>query len=736
MIRTLVFTTALSTTLTVSMAAVASPTHQDRASVIMDRVMVVGNKDNISDITGSAYVVDEEELEKFHYTDINRVLAKVPGVNIQEEEGYGNRPNIGIRGGRSERSADITLMEDGVLIAPAPYAAPSAYYFPRVGRMESVEVRKGSSSIKFGPQTTSGAVNLISKSIPNQRKFEATGIYGEDSTYKSNVTFGDAVDNVGFLVDIGHESTDGFKSISKVGGDTGYSIQDGIAKLRFSTDETSDIYQSIEFKVGFTEEDSDETYLGLTEADFAANPFQRYAASQLDNMDAEHKQFMMRHYIEPVEDWDITTTVYRNEFKRNWYKVQDITVGGDDLGGSLSAALDSAAHLAALKGDTDLDGSDANHIALRANNRKYFSQGIQTQLAGSFTTGDIEHETEFGIRYHYDEEDRYQHEDKYSIINGVLNLTSAGAAGSNADRVGSATALAIHMLDDMTIGRWHVSPGLRVESVELKRDDTKSGTIIKNDITAFIPGIGIGYDVSEQLNAFVGVHKGFAPPAPGSTGPVDEEESINYELGMRYTQDALFAELIGFFTDYDNLLGDDTISSGGLGTGDAFNGGEVEVYGVEFNTTYDMAEQFNARDDLRFPVSFNYTYTQAEFKSSFNDGAAVWGVVTAGDELPYVPEHQFYTSIGVENDVWGVHVSGKYIDQMRTQAGSGPIPAGQGTDSRFIIDASANYQVHENANAFVTITNLTDEEYVAARRPAGARPGAPQTILVGMKVSF
>ena len=119
--------------------------------VIIKGNTILGNKFVAKNRTGAAYYLSSEELEQFDYADINRVLSKIPGINLFEEDGFGLRPNISIRGTSPERSSKIAIMEDGVLISPAPYSASSAYYFPSVARMQAIEVLKGSSQIQYGP---------------------------------------------------------------------------------------------------------------------------------------------------------------------------------------------------------------------------------------------------------------------------------------------------------------------------------------------------------------------------------------------------------------------------------------------------------------------------------------------------------------------------------------------------------------------------------------------------------
>ena len=78
---------------------------------------------------GARAELTKEALEREEHDDLHKVLRSIAGVYLRDEDGYGLRPNIGMRGAAADRSAKVTLMEDGVLIAPAALqttVAPSA----------------------------------------------------------------------------------------------------------------------------------------------------------------------------------------------------------------------------------------------------------------------------------------------------------------------------------------------------------------------------------------------------------------------------------------------------------------------------------------------------------------------------------------------------------------------------------------------------------------------------------
>ena len=375
-------------------------------------------------------------------------------------------------------------------------------------------------------------------------------------------------------------------------------------------------------------------------------------------------------------------------------------------------------------------------IQLKSNSREYFSRGIQVRLDWEGVLGGTKHDLEVGFRYHEDEEDRIQRIDAYTQKDGRLILHDEGDWGhqSAGNRLQEAEAIAIHVHDRIEWDKWVLSPGFRYEDIEQKRTrwkDPEPGNLRanlrstrKNDTSVFLPGMGLLFQVNDNWSLLAGYHKGFS--APSNSPGVEEEKADNYELGVRYASTHLRGEVVAFYSDYENLLGECTASSGaGCEIGDAFNGDAATVEGVEAQFMADMP----VGKTISLPLSLSYTYIDTEFDTSFE--SAFFGNVNEGDPIPYIPEHQLRVSAGLEGSGWTVNLSGKYVDEVCVRASCGDF---EKTDSSFTVDLAGSYRINENISLIARVENVTDQEDIVGRHPYGARPNKPRTGIVGLRV--
>ena len=694
----------------------------------IESVSIIGSKEDARRIAGSGTVISNEDLQKTIDTDIHKILSAVPGVFFRTEDGYGLRPNISIRGTSLDRSSKITIMEDGVLVAPAPYTSASAYYFPTTGRIHAVEVLKGPSAITQGPSTIGGALNLISTPIPTEGKGKFIQELGDNGMMRTHAVLGGDNGTFGAMVEVHEHSTDGFDSIANVGGDSGFDKSDLLAKFRYTSGN-----HEVTIKMLDLDESSDQTYVGLSQYSFQQNPRKRYGMTQYDQMNNDGEQQSIT-YKGSFGNINVIATSWSNDYHRDWFKVDKANNGkAFGISNGINNVID-----AANNGNADaqgiLDGTRAAEVKLKHNNRFYGNEGIQFQLSTDIGN----HSVTFGYRDMEDYESRLQNYECFDQSadgkNSALSPCSTGWTGSN-NRLRETDATSYFVQDTITMDKLTLTLGYRSEDydkVENRWSDAKPTRTIKDakynnkkssgDYST--TGFGATYDVHENLKLVAGFHQGMSPVFNG-----DAEEADNMELGFRYNKGTTAVEVIYFASDYANLVAECKNSSGGdCDAGDTFSGGEVDVSGLEVDASWVV--QSNA---VNYPIAITLTSTDATFNNSFDSD--YFGVVASGDDVPYIPSSVLAISAGFITDSgWSGYMR---VADHGSSCSTAACGAFEDIEAYSYMDLSLRKRVNENLDVYGVLENVTDNEDIAARAPKnGARSQKPQTFKVGFSYKF
>ena len=697
-----------------AITAVSTLNAAANSASVIDELTIIGSKKDVRKVAGSGAVIGDAQIAMEVSTDINQLLKTVPGVYVREEDGYGLRPNFGIRGATSERSEKVTLMEDGVLIAPAPYSNPAAYYFPTTMRIKGVEVLKGAPLLRYGPQTVGGVINMITTAIPESNAGSLTLAAIENNGVDLLASYGGRSGAVGWLVETAQRENEGFKNIDRSGRDSGYDIEDYMGKLAWQGES-----QSILFKAQRSQETSNETYLGLTDADFDRNEDRRYGLSSIDEMNNKHEGYNLSHKLNINDTMALTTTAYYNEFERDWFKLSG--------GGSLIAAANGGDEIAQgiLDGNVDTDGLKYKH-----NNRSYLSKGLQSELALNINS----HSIHVGVRVHRDDMDRFQPQERYQQIGGSLVYTSTDSVTGSNNRLETAEATSVWLVDSWQASdKLALNTALRYEDVETSRrqystqNRSDAPSLRSNNTQEWLPGLSATYQLSGNWQVLAGVHKGFSPLGGGAKSTEEPESSVNYEAGLRYDNDQWFVEAIGFWSDFENKA--ENCSNGNPCSNGKTSGsyvtGDAVIAGLEFQ----FSNSFLI-GSMTVPVDVAYTYTQAEVsEDNTNEG------IVDGDKLANIPEHTFSLRSGIETAMgWDNYVSIKYIDETCNAIGC----AGNFVDTDAFVSADliSHYALNESVTVFLKVENVLDKRAIVSRSPDGARPNKGRMASVGFSMDF
>ncbi|MEM9556082.1 MAG: TonB-dependent receptor [Acidobacteriota bacterium] len=294
---------------------------------------------------------------------------------------------------------------------------------------------------------------------------------------------------------------------------------------------------------------------------------------------------------------------------------------------------------------------------------------------------------------------------------------------------------------DLPLGeRFTVTAGARFDNEE-KRDASNQMILIdpplfelpteppqdlESEYDAFLPKLGLSYEVSESTTASFTFQEGYRAGGRSQSlisltvSDFEPERTANYELawrtflpdrGLRVNANAFYIDWddqqVSVRTDLDSEF--DTIT---------VNAGSSRLYGLEAQVDYRVSEALDVFGSLG--------WVETEF-TDFTDGDEDF----TGNEFPFAPN--LSGTLGMNwrpADLWLLSASVNYQDSYFSEQDNDPRFK---ADERTLVNLRLSYD-WDQVTLAAFARNLFDEDYLIQAFPNGARSGEPQ--ILGLEISF
>lgn len=698
----------------------------------MPQVEVVSKKTTLlNSLPGAASRISAKELQLVAPLSGNEVLRRLTGMHVVDEEGAGLRLNLSIRGLDPDRSRNVLLLEDGLPVALNPYGESEYYYTPVMDRMLGVEVLKGSGQLLFGPQTIGGVVNFVTKDPPAQREGRVKLNAGQGGFGTVLASWGNTVDNVGYQVNYLHKRADRI-------GYAGFALHDLSAKMRIVSSPKS----SIGIKMGYYQEWTDATYVGLTQTMYESGGQDFVQMAPNDQLLVKRISGSITHRTQVHRNMRVQTAVFAYTTERNWQR--------QEFSNSPTATLQTGI----VWGDSGVANGAVFMRDLNAHrNRRFEVLGAESRLFWQHRLLGKKAEMQAGARAIA--ETAFE-----KRLNGKFAADLTGDLVEDEIRPGRAFSAFVQ--EQWLVGKvLTLHAGLRSESYRFERNILRNtftlngmaqvrdtNLVTTNHINILLPGLGANLNLSASHTLFAGLHRGFAPPrvkdaltAQGVVYNLEAERSWNTEFGGRGQCGRAFSyEVTLYRMDFSNQVIPVSESSGGIGVG-LVNGGRTLHRGIELGGQLDAARWLGLKKwNLEWKSAL--TLQEAIFaEDRFQLQGSEW-VNVKGNFIPYSPRRLLSTMlhllspIGLGTQFTLQSVGQQYADVLNTVTprADGRIGLLSGYS---LLDANLYYRIPGTGmECNVAVKNLSNERYIATRRPQGIRLGNPRLLIVGLDYRF
>ena len=689
---------------------------QAAAATIEDltEIVVLGSRERLERVAGGAHVLTEQDLADSRVLTINEALRKIPGVFARDEEGLGLRPNIGIRGLNPTRSTKVLLLEDGLPLAFAPYGDNASYFHPSIERFNRIEVLKNSGQIAFGPQTVGGLVNYISADPPESFAGRLAARGGNRGYRDWQVAIGDtiAATETGWRIDATRKQSAGSRE----------NIELDVTDVGVKVRQEMGAEQSLTLRASIYHERSQVPYSGLTLAEFVANP--RANVFVNDFFDSQRVAAALTHGWQITDDVALRTSVYATGFDRDWWRQS-----------SSSTQRPNDASDPACLGMQNLNVSCGNEGRLRS----YTTFGIEPRLSIDGSLDGHSLHTVAGLRHHREHQHRRQ-------VHGDTPRARAAGTGPNAglreDNVREVEALSGFIETSMTLERWTITPGVRVESIRYTRSNRLSNQSGSSALTQLVPGIGLTYKLNESAMLFAGVHRGFAPPrvedairVDGASVELEAELSWNREIGLRFeAEDRWRLEASLFEMDFTNQIVPASLAGGSGAT--LTNAGRTLHRGAEIAAEW-RDEGHTLAPHARVAWTWLPVARYVGTRYSAIPGNTLVNI--SDNRLPYAARQMATVTLGLRHGALAAQFEGTwtgamYGDDLNTVAITADGQRGR-LGGHAIANLTLQYQHDEALTLYASAKNLFDHLYISDLS-RGIVVGPPRLLQAGFEYRY
>lgn len=635
-----------------------------------------------------------------------QVYAKVPGLNIWENDGAGLQLSIGGRGLDPNRSSNFNVRQNGYDISADALGYPESYYTPPIEAVEQIQIVRGAASLQYGTQF-GGLINFIIRKPVKDKALEITARQTLGSFNFLNTFFSASgtKNKLSYYTFYQHKQGNGWRPNSQFDANTAY----GNVNYQFTP----------------------KTSLGLdfTHMDYLA----QQPGGLTDNMFATDARQSNRERNWFKVNWNLYALHFDHKFNlNNEFNLRffGLSASRYSLGfrPNRIATVDDNSTRDLIKGDFENWGAEARYLkryqffkkqAIMLAGVRYY-HGFNHAVQGEGSTGkdanfNFSNSNEFILNDY-----NFPNKNTSVFLENIFNISS----------------------------KFSVTPGLRFESINTNAEGyyrniirDNAGNVLlneQNDETRTSPrnfviaGLGLSYKPNALLNIYGNISQNYrsitfsdiriANPSAVVDPNLQDEKGYSLDLGIRSEQTKYVNYDVSlFYLNYNNRIGEvqfadenNRIKRNRTNIGQAIIKG-MEAY-AELNALEALQKQ---SDDWKLSTFANVAFIKSDYRESIIAGIK-------GKEVEFVPQTNLKTGVKLAYKKFKATYQFSYLSQQFTDATNatdggvaaviGVVPAYQ------IMDFSGSYHFNK-LTLEASINNLANQIYYTRRATGYPGPG-------------